>query len=337
MMQYRSLGHSGIIVPELILGSWLTIGNGISEKEGFSLMDAALDQGINFFDTADVYNKGGAETQIGIWLKTKSRSQVMIATKAFGQMSDSPLDQGLSLRHLMNACKASLERLQTDYIDLYQCHRYDVDTPLEETCFAMSSLISKGWIRYWGVSQWSAVQITNAVRICEKHNWPKPISNQPIYNMLNRSLETEVMTVCETEGLGLITYSPLAQGLLSGKYTSAEVPEGSRAKDPVMGKMFPLKRLTEDNFKIIEQIKQIASDLNVSMSVLCLAWLLRKKPVSGVIFGATKLEQLTENCKASGLIIANDVLEKIESILGNHPKDQYTGNLVGHGIIQKGY
>lgn len=337
-MKYRKLGKSGLITSEISIGSWLTYGLGVDNTVAFQCLDKAIELGINVIDTADVYNRGEAEKVIGTYLKTKNRHEIILATKVFGPMSDHFMTQGLSARHIKNACEASLTRLRTDYIDLYQCHRYDIDTPLEETCYAMHRLIEEGKILYWGVSQWTAVQILNAIRICEKHNWTKPVSNQPIYNMLNRSLEVDVMGVCEDEGLGLLVYSPLAQGLLTGKYTKENpVPENSRAADEKMGKMFPLKRMTEKFYIQIDALKSIANELNCTLSQLALAWCLRKNPVTSCIIGASRPEQITENVKATEISLTPEIIHHIEIILDNHPKDQYTDVLIGHGIIKRGY
>lgn len=337
-MQYKTCGNSGLELPVISIGTWLTAGNGYSDTDSISRLQTAIDAGIWFIDTADVYDNGEAERVVGKFLSTQKREEVIIGTKAFGSMSAHPLQKGLSARHLINACNASLRRLNTDYIDLYQCHRYDVNTPLTEVIHTMQLLIQSGKIRYWGVSQWSAVQITNAVRICEQQGWIKPISNQPIYNMLNRSLETEVMQVCETEGIGLICYSPLAQGLLTGKYTSIDsLPEGSRASDPRSGKSFPLKRLNEENLHKIEQLKIIATDLNISMTQLALAWCLRYSPVTSLITGASAPEQIQHNAKAADIQLQDTVLSAIEDILSNHPRDQYTGNLCGYSTSNYGY
>lgn len=336
-MEYRTLGKSGLQISEISLGSWLTIGFGVEEKEAFTCLDKALEHGVNFLDTADVYNRGEAENTLGKYLKTIPRKHIIIGTKVFGRMSDHHLDQGLSHRHILNSCQQSMSRLQTDYIDLYQCHRYDFNTPLEETCYAMHLLTEKGWIYYWGVSQWSAVQITNAVRICERYGWKKPISNQPIYNMLNRSLEVDVMDTCEQEGLGLIVYSPLAQGFLSGKYKPNAIPENSRAGNEKMGKMFPFKRMTEENFARLDALKPIAEELKISMSQLALAWCLRRTPITSTIMGATSITQVEENVHASGIKLSEEIQERIEMILKNHPQDQYTEEKVGYGITKKGF
>lgn len=330
-MHYRTLGASGLRLSEISLGSWLTFGAELQDAASFKILQAALDAGVNFIDTADVYNRGEAEEAIGRFLKKADRTHIVLGTKAFFPMSDHWMDQGLSQRYLQNACEASLRRLQTDYIDLYQCHRYDPATPMEETCYAMHNLIERGLVRYWGVSQWTAVQITNALRLCERNGWRKPVSNQPIYNMLNRSLEVDVMEVCETEGVGLVVYSPLAQGVLSGKYAPGQTPADSRAAKADTRDWFSHKRLTEENLEKVEALKAVAADLNCSIAQLALAWCLRKQPLTCVITGASRLEQLLENVRAGEFAINEETETRIEEILQNAPTDQYTGNRIGHG------
>ncbi len=336
-MKYRKIGNSGLLVSEMSIGTWLTTGMGISKETAFACFDKAIDSGINFIDTADMYNRGECEKVVGDYLRTIQREQLIIGTKVFGPMDEHWMAQGLSLRHIRNACEASLQRLKTDYIDLYQCHRYDIDTPLEETCYAMHNLIERGYILHWGVSQWSAVQITNALRICEKNNWRKPISNQPVYNMLNRSLEVDVMNVCEQENLGLLVYSPLAQGLLTGKYQANTIPEDSRLASETMKNWFPVKRMNEEYFDKQNQLLAVANELGCSLSALALAWILTKSPISTCITGASKPEQIENNMQSLAVELSPDSLEQIEQILQNAPIDQYTGTRIGYGIIKRGY
>ncbi|MBI1222952.1 MAG: aldo/keto reductase [Bacteroidetes bacterium] len=336
-MQYRQLGNTGLRISEVSMGTWLTFGTHVERDTAIACFDKAIELGINFFDTADMYNRGEAEKTLGEYLKLIPRDQVIIGTKVFGPMSDHWMNQGLSLRHIRSACETSLQRLRTDYIDLYQCHRYDLDTPLEETCYAMHNLVERGYILHWGVSQWTAVQILQAIRICEKNGWRKPVSNQPIYNMLNRSLEVDVMDVCHAEGLGLVVYSPLAQGLLTGKYSREHSPEKGRMNHPTAGNFFPTKRMTEEYFKQQDELKLVASDLGIGMGTLALAWILHKKPLTSVIMGATSPEQVEQNCEASGIVLDEELMDRIENILNNAPVDQYSGARVGYGIVKRGY
>ncbi len=338
LMEYRISGNSGLQLPVVATGTWLTAGYDKSEREVLQLLKSAFDCGAWFIDTADVYDRGGAELSVGRFIQEVGRSQLVIGTKVFGQMSASPLSQGLSRRHVMNACDASLQRLQTDHIDLYQCHRYDDNTPLTELLETMDILVRQGKIRYWGVSQWSAVQITNAVRLCEQHRWIKPVSNQPIYNMLNRSLEHSVLKVCESEGLGVICYSPLSQGLLTGKYTRADkLPEGSRAADPVLGKSFPIKRMNEDTFAKLEQLKILSAEVGMSLTSLALAWCLRLPAITAVITGYSKYSQVQENTSAASIHLSDEIWNRVDMILDNAPIDQYTGKRIGYGIREGGY
>ncbi len=336
-MNYRKLGNSGLSISEISFGTWLTVGFGVEKQIAFDCMKKALELGVNFIDTADIYNRGESEKVVGEFLRTINREEIIVGTKAFGPMTDNWMTQGLSIRHLRNACEASLQRLKTDYIDLYQCHRYDVETPLEETCYAMNNLIERGYILHWGVSQWTAVQIINAVRICEKNGWRKPVSNQPIYNMLNRSLETDVMDVCHAEGLGIVVYSPLAQGLLSGKYTKENIPSDSRAASELMNTYFPGKRMNDEFFDKMDALKKLADNWNMSMSNLALRWILHRTPITSAITGASRVSQVEENIKTINTILTNEQVEQIDLILDNAPVDQYNGTRVGWGIVKKGY
>jgi aryl-alcohol dehydrogenase-like predicted oxidoreductase len=293
-------------------------------------LKTAFDVGINLIDTADVYSSGKSEETLGKLLADYKRSDYVLATKCFGKTGNAPNDKGLSRKHIFEACEASLKRLKVDYLDIFQTHRFDYSTPLEETLQAMNDLVKTGKILYFGVSQWSAVEITNSVRIAERSNLAKPVSNQPIYNLLNRSLEVDVLEVCEKEGLGILCYSPLAQGVLTGKYTKTdEVPKNSRA-DNQMTKSFIQKRLTQENIAKVEKLTEIAEESGISMSQLALSWILRRKAISSVITGATKPEQILQNAKASGVNLSSEVLVKIEEILQNSPFDQYTGIAVGY-------
>lgn len=336
-MKYRQLGNTGIYISEIGMGMWLNFKVGGDKDTMYGILNRALDNGINFFDTADMYYKGESEKVLGDWMVGKNRQEIVVATKVFGPMSNHWMAQGLSMRHIRNACEDSLQRLRTDYIDLYQCHRYDIDTPLEETCYAMHNLVERGYILHWGVSQWTAIQTLNALRICERNGWRKPVSDQPIYNMLNRSLEVDVMDVCHKEGLGLVCYSPLAQGLLTGKYTRDTVPDDSRMADESIGTFFPRKRMTDEFFDIQEQLKKVAQGLNCTMPAMALAWALSKKPVTSLIIGASRPEQVDDNCAAIEVEISPEIDAQIEEILQNAPVDQYSGVRIGWGIVKRGY
>ncbi|KAA3604276.1 MAG: aldo/keto reductase [Planctomycetota bacterium] len=298
-MEYRSLGRTGLKVSAVSYGSWLTFGR-MSQSTVQTMVDTALDQGINFLDTADIYDKGLAEALLGKALAGKNRQHLVIATKAYWAMSEDPNDRGLSRKHLFESCEASLRRLGTDYLDLYQCHRYDTETPLEETVRAMGDLIAQGKILYWGTSMWSAEQLREACRIADALQVPRPASEQPRYNLLHREIEQEVLPTCEQLGIGLIVWSPLGQGLLTGKYKRhQEPPEGSRGQDREGIGRFLADDLHEDRaFDLIEGLESLAESEGHSMVELALAWCLRQKALSSVIVGATDPSQLANNVRA---------------------------------------
>ncbi|HET7152596.1 MAG TPA: aldo/keto reductase family protein [Candidatus Kapabacteria bacterium] len=324
-MQYRRLGRTGIVISEIGFGSWLTVSRSVDAEKTKALVAAAWDLGINFYDTADVYNTGGAEEMLGSALQAYPRSKFVLATKCFFPMSNDVNDRGLSRKHIFESVHASLKRLKTDYIDLYQCHRYDDATPLAETCHAMHDLVTQGKILYWGVSQWSAVQITEATGYCRVNGLHGPVSNQPIYNMINRSLEAEVMGVCDKRGLGIVVYSPLAQGILTGKYSGGAKPAGSRASDEVSLNYMSQKYMTPEWLARVDALKPIAEKNGLSMAQLALAWCLRRREITCTIIGATKIEQLKDNAGASGKRLSAEDLAKIDEIIATYPVDQYTG------------
>lgn len=321
-MEYRRLGKAGIKVSEVSLGTWLTYGKTVETEAAKQCFKTAFEHGVNFFDTADVYATGESEKVVGDILQDFTRSDIVLGTKVFFPMGQNINNRGLSRKHIMESCDASLKRLKTDYIDLYQCHRYDTETELEEVISAMDDLVKQGKILYWGVSQWSAVQICDASHISKFQNKARPMSNQPVYNMLNRSLEVDVMDLCAREGMGLVVWSPLAEGVLTGKYSGGNIPQDSRAANSESNN-FIKNRLTQDKLAKVDQLANVAKELGISMPQLALAWCLRRKELSSVIIGASKPEQVIDNVKASGIKLSDDVLEKIESILDNKPKEQY--------------
>ncbi|KAA3614605.1 MAG: aldo/keto reductase [Calditrichaeota bacterium] len=323
-MEYRNLGNTGLKISEIGLGSWLTFGNSIEKKQAQNCIKTAYDLGINFYDTADAYNKGAAESFLGEALQNYERSKIVLASKCYFPMSSDPNDRGLSRKHIFESVNASLKRLRTDYLDLYQCHRYDHDTPLEETVRAMNDLVQQGKILYWGVSQWTAAQIQDAVGIAKATGCYPPISNQPIYNIINRSLEVEVMRTCKNNGLGIVVFSPLAQGVLTGKYSGGTIPKDSRAANDNINQ-FMKKRLTPDTLKRVDDLKSLAGDLELTLSQLALAWTLYHAPVTSAIIGASKAEQVEENAKAAGVQLSEVAMQEIDNIMGSAPVDQYTG------------
>jgi voltage-dependent potassium channel beta subunit len=317
-MQYRRLGASGLKVSEVCLGSWLTYGNATEDRTAEECIARAYELGINFFDTANVYARGKSEEVMGRALQKYPRETFVVATKVYFPMSDGPMpnNRGLSRKHIMEQCEASLKRLGLDYIDLYQCHRYDVETPLEETLRALDDLVSQGKVFYIGFSQWSAPQIADAVKFQEEHNLDRFISSQPYYNMLGRDLEKAVMPVCEREGIGQIVYSPLAQGLLTGKYKPGQpIPEGTRAADPKQNMFLNSGKLDDAQLEKIQKLVPIAEGLGLSMAQLALAWCLRKPNVSSVIIGASRPSQVDDNAGASEVKLTDETLKAIDEAL----------------------
>jgi voltage-dependent potassium channel beta subunit len=314
-MEYRRLGRSGVKVSEVALGSWLTYGGYVERSTALECLKTALDEGINFLDTADVYANGEAERLVGEFLSATTRKDVFLGTKCFFPTGEGPNDRGLSRKHVFESCHASLARLQTDYLDLLQCHRYDHDTPLEEVVAAMSDLVRQGKILYWGVSMWSAARIARACAIAEATGGVKPVSNQPCYNMLDRSIEREVIPISDEEGVGQIVFSPLAQGVLTGKYQGSKVPEGSRAARKGGAGKFIKRYLETEPLRFVEKVRPVADRSGVPMAQLALAWCLRLPSVNSVIAGATTPDQVKENARASGVALSQTLLEEIEDAL----------------------
>jgi aryl-alcohol dehydrogenase-like predicted oxidoreductase len=316
-MEYRQIGKWGLRVSEIGLGSWLTYGGEVSEEESIAQMQAAYDLGVNFFDTANVYARGRSEEVVGRAISSYRRESIVLATKVYFPMDSGPNDRGLSRKHIFEQCHLSLKRLKTDYIDLYQCHRYDSTVQLFEVVRAMDDLTRQGKILYWGVSEWSGEQIEAVSRLASELGMMPPISNQPQYNMLNRQIEASVLPVSKQLGLGQLIFSPLAQGVLTGKYKpGAAPPSDSRAaNERVNG--FIGRHLTDANLRCVERLSPIARELKLSMSQLALAWILRLPEVSSVITGATKMAQVEENVGASGQLLSKEVIAKIEDILAS--------------------
>ncbi len=315
-MQYRKLGKWGVKVSEVSLGSWLTFGHATDEETAAQCIYRAYELGINLFDTANVYAGGRAEEVMGKALKAFKRDSYVLATKVYFPMGNGPNDRGLSRKHIFEQCHASLKRLGTDYIDLYQCHRYDRDTPLEETVRAMGDLIRQGKILYWGVSEWSASQILDAVHLCQQMNIDPPVSNQPHYNMLGREIEKEVLPMCERVGMGNIVFSPLAQGVLTGKYQpGSPPPPDTRAADE-SSNMFMRWLMSDEVLGKVQKLRPIAERNGLTMAQLALAWCLRQPMVSSVIIGARKVSQIEDNVKASGVTLSPEDLRDIDIALG---------------------
>lgn len=311
-MKYRRLGDSDLSVSEISLGSWLTYGLGVDDQNARACLDRAFDLGINFIDTANIYGKGAAESFLGKALKDRPRDSYILATKLFFAMTD--IDRGLSAAQIYKQIDASLERLQTDYVDLYQCHRYDVNTPLEETMEALSRVVRDGKARYIGFSEWSAEQIKASLAI---PGVEKFVSSQPQYSMLVRKPEAEVIPVCAANGIGQIVWSPLGQGVLTGKYLPGEPPpDNSRATSPEMNDFWSDDLKRDDLLTAVQDLKPIAARLDITLAQLALAWVLREPNVSSAIVGASRPQQVDDNVGASGVIIPDDELAEIDRILG---------------------
>jgi voltage-dependent potassium channel beta subunit len=312
-MQMRRVGRSGLRVSEVGLGTWLTLGSKFEDGDTRALVERAYDLGINLFDTADIYANGAAEESLGRALRDIPRHHVVIASKCFFPMSERADDRGLSRKHIFESVEGSLRRLQTDYIDLHQCHRADPQVPLHETVRAYEDLVRQGKVLYWGVSNWSSPQLEDACRTADELGAYRPISSQPEYSILRREIEGSLLPTCERLGLGQLVFSPLAQGVLSGKYCNGERPDDSRAADERRNHSMG-EYLECDTLLVVEALRPVASKLGVSLAQLALAWCLRTPAVASVIVGATRSEQLEENCKASGLKLPEEALYQIDEI-----------------------
>jgi len=318
-MKYRRLGESGLKISTVSLGSWLTYGNAVESARGRECVRAALEAGVNFFDTADVYAKGAAESFLGVALAAFPRNELVIGTKVFGKMSEAVNDAGLSRKHIMESCEHSMRRLKVDYIDLYQCHRHDPDTPMAEVVRAMDDLIRQGKILYWGVSCWSPDQLLDACETADRQHAPRPISNQPPYSLLQREIEDEVLPASRDLGIGQVVFSPLAQGILTGKYLDGAIPDDSRLANDSLNR-FMKDHVTEINLAKVKALNEIAKELETPLATLALAWCLTQEGVSSVIMGATKPEQVRANCAAANLELSDEVLARIEAIVSEPTK-----------------
>lgn len=325
-MKYRNVGKSGLKVSEIAMGSWMTDLQG-SEKAAVAeeTIRKAYDAGVNFFDCADAYSGGEAEKFLGRVLKDYSRSSYVVSSKVFFPTGRGVNEWGLSRKHIFENIDRTLKNMDLDYIDMYFCHRFDPTTSMEETLRALSDLVSQGKILYYGVSEeWSAARLTEAQKIIkEYHLYPMTVV-QPQYHMMDRYIEHEIMDVCEKYGMGITPFSPLAQGLLTGKYKKGQpYPEGSRATHQADKQVNNL--LTDENLDKVEKMSKIAEELGTNMSVLALAWILRKQVISSVITGASKPQQLENNIAASGFEIPQDALKEIDKILGFRKFERHVG------------
>ncbi|GAB3502303.1 aldo/keto reductase family protein [Amycolatopsis cihanbeyliensis] len=316
-MEFRRLGRSGLSVSEISYGNWLTHGSQIEEEQAQACINAALDAGITTFDTADVYANTAAESVLGRGLSGQRRESLEICTKVLGPTGPGgPNDKGLGRKHIMEAAHGSLKRLRTDYIDLYQAHRFDRTVPLEETFLAFADLVRQGKVLYIGSSEWTAEEITRGAAIARELKVPF-ISNQPQYNALWRVIEQQVVPASEREGIGQIVWSPVAQGVLTGKYRPGQaVPEGSRATDEKGGGAHAVKRfLDEDVLERVQRLRPLAEQAGLSLSQLAVAWVLQNPNVSSAIIGASRPEQVHENVKAAGVTLERELLLEVDTVL----------------------
>src|SRR3954466_14271041 len=315
-MNHRHLGQSGLLVSEISYGNWITHGSQVAKDAAFACVRAALEEGITTFDTADVYAGTKAEEVLGEALAGERREGLEICTKLYWPVGPGPNDRGLSRKHVFEAIHASLRRLRTDYVDLYQAHRYDVETPLEETMLAFADLVRQGKVLYIGVSEWTASQIERGAALARELRIPF-VSNQPQYSMLWRVIEAEVIPMSEELGISQVGVSPIAQGVLTGKYLPGQQPpEGSRATDAA-GSNFIKRFLTDDVLTRVQELKPIADEVELSLSQLAIAWVLQNPNVASAIIGASRPEQVTENVKASGVKLDPVLLQKIDEVLGD--------------------
>jgi voltage-dependent potassium channel beta subunit len=299
-VEYRRLGRSGLKVSEICLGTWLTFGGRVDDRAASTLVNRAFELGINFIDTADVYELGKAEAALGRALEEIPRKDYVLASKVYFPTGPGPNDRGLSRKHIHDTVHTSLERLKTSYIDLFQCHRYDEETPVEETVRAFDDLIRQGKILHWGTSFWTAAQIEEAMDVAGRLGAQPPVSEQPPYSLLNRDIEAEVIPACARHGVGILPFSPLAQGVLTGKYVDGAKPDGSRLADGKRN-VFMGKYFEEDRPDRVRRFVKLAEKVAVSPARIAIAWILRRKEISSIIVGATDVHQLEENADVAHL------------------------------------
>ncbi|MBK3579853.1 aldo/keto reductase family protein [Streptomyces sp. MBT65] len=314
-MEFRKLGRSGLTISEIAYGNWLTHGSQVEEDAALACVRTALDAGITTFDTADVYAQTRAESVLGRALKGERREGLEIFTKVYFPTGPGPNDRGLGRKHVMESIDNSLRRLQTEYVDLYQAHRYDPTVPLEETMEAFADVVHSGKAHYIGISEWTADQIREAHALARELRFPL-VSSQPQYSMLWRVIEDEIVPTCEELGLGQIVWSPIAQGVLTGKYApGAPLPAGSRATDEKGGANMVSRFLRDDVLERVQQLKPLAEQADLSLAQLAVAWVLQNSNVSAAIIGASRPEQVTENVKAAGVKLDADLMQAIDTLL----------------------
>jgi 1-deoxyxylulose-5-phosphate synthase len=311
-VDYRQLGDSELRVSEICLGTWTTFGGSLSEGDALALVAAAFEQGVNFFDTANVYSDGRSEEVLGRALAGRPRESFVVATKVYGEMPSG--DRGLSREQVLKQIDESLRRLQLDHVDLYQCHSWDDEVPVEETLGALTEVVAAGKARFVGISNWSGDQIRNAVGLARQSGYAKIVSSQPEYSLLHREPEQDVIPASRENGVSQIVYSPLAQGVLSGKYRPGE-PWGEGTRAAARGDGFMSRFLEDDVLERVERLRPIADGLGVSMAQLALAWILREPNVASAIVGASRPEQLRDNAAASGVDLDDETVRAIEAAL----------------------
>jgi voltage-dependent potassium channel beta subunit len=313
-VKYRRLGRTGLKVSEISLGSWLTYGKTVEDDTAVRTIRRAYELGINSFDSANVYERGEGERVMAEALRVFPRESYVITTKAFWPMGDGPNDRGLSRKHVFEQLHASLKRMDLDYVDIFYCHRYDPETPVDETLRTIDDLVRQGKVLYVGVSQWTAAQIEEAVRIADRYLLDRIVVNQPVYNLLNRYIEPEIIPVCEKHGIGQIVFSPLAQGVLTGKYRGGRIPEGTRGANPEINQW--VKELIDSGvIEKVDALQDLAGEAGISLVELALAWVLRQPNVASALVGASRPDQIEANVKAVEVELSQDMLEKIEKIL----------------------
>ena len=322
-MNYRRLGNTGMKISEVSLGAWTTYGGSVQDKKLITqIVEKALEAGVNFFDNADAYARGKGESYMGEVFKDvgAERRHLVLSTKVYWPFSDDdPNDRGLSRKHVLESIDGSLERMGTDYVDIYFAHRYDEETTMEEIVEVFSDVVKSGRAHYWGTSEWSAAQIAEAYTYAKANGLVAPVTEQPQYSMLWRErVEEQILPVTEPKGIGLVVWSPLAMGMLTGKYDDG-VPDDSRfGQNDQFGERF----LTDENGQKVKELKKVADDLGISRAQLALAWVLRQRGVSSVITGATKVSQLEDNVKAAEVELSQEHLDQIDGILGNKPEEE---------------
>ncbi|MEO6835043.1 MAG: aldo/keto reductase family protein [Candidatus Tumulicola sp.] len=313
-MRYRTLGHSGLQLSVIGLGSWLTFGGTVDRDVTRACVMYAWERGVNFIDTANVYARGAAEETLGPILKELDRGALVLATKVYFPVGDAVTERGLSRKHIRDQLDRSLKRLQVDYVDLYQCHRYDTTTPLEETCGMMNDVVRQGKVLYWGVSEWNADQIAAAAALCSARGWASPIGNQPQYSALWRRVEERVLPACRRYGLGNVVWSPLAMGILTGKYADAQrPPAGTRAAGQHKDMMEDY--FTQPVLDAVQRLVPLARKAGCTLAQLSLAWCLREPEITSAIVGATKIEHLDDNLGAADLDVDPRIFEEMNAIL----------------------